>query len=273
MRELRTCPVTGRVVLVNDSWIDEPVALVEEGPCWYCGFAGPAIVERGPVRAVPHPVPALGIEGDARPTVLAGGVRRQAVGAHELVFGEHGGGDAPLLRMIAERRGDLRRDQRLRGFGATRRRAAGRHVAWQLFALPYEVPPSMPAGWRDSERAHGERILEDGAATSLLAWAPRVPFETWVLPAQGLAPFERTAPEVIDAVAAAVDRALAGLVRALRDCPVDLVLVDGEPWRIELLPRLGAPAAVEVATGVAVHGVFPEAAAEFLRDLERRSAG
>jgi len=270
VRELRTCPVTGRLALLNDAWIDLPAPvppLAEPEPCWYCAYGGPIIATRGHTRAAPHPAPALGVEGDPRPTVLAGAVRRQAVGAHELVFAGHEGGE--LLPLLAARIADLRGDVRLRGFGATRRHAPGRHPAWQLFALPYDVPPTVPAGWRDAERAHGERILEDAAATAFLAWAPRAPFETWVLPSLGISGLARTAPEVMTAVEAAVERVLARLDRALRGCPIDLVLVDGEPWRIEIVPRLAGPAAVEVATGVPVHGVFPEAAAEYLRDAVR----
>lgn len=267
MRELRTCPVTGRVVLLNDTWVDTPAPPVTDpAPCFYCGYDGHVIATREGARAVPHPVPALGIEGDARPTVLAGAVRRQAVGAHELVFGGHDGAE-PLLPLVAQRWSDLRNDRRLRSFGATRRHVPGRHVAWQVFALPYDVPHTVPAGWRDAERAHGERILEDGPVTTFVAWAPRVPFETWVLPSEGLAGFEQSGADVQVAVGAAVDRVLARLSRALRGCPIDIVVVDGDPWRVELLPRLDPPAAVEVATGVPVHGVFPEAAAEFLREL------
>jgi galactose-1-phosphate uridylyltransferase len=168
---------------------------------------------------------------------------------------------------VAARIADLRGDPRLRGFGVTRRHVAGAHVAWQLFALPYAQALSAPAGWRDAERAHGERVIaDDGAVVTLLAWAPRAPFETWVMPARGLGGFEQAGPEVIAAVASAVDRALALVAGALRAPPVDVVVVDGEPWRVELVPRLRAPEAVEIATGVPVHGVFPEAAAEYLRE-------
>ncbi|MDP2311930.1 MAG: hypothetical protein Q8P41_03430 [Pseudomonadota bacterium] len=272
MRELRTCPVTGRGVLLNDGWVDLPPPVpAPTERCWYCAYAGPVIAHVDTVRVVPHPVPALGIEGDPRPTVVAGGVRRQAVGAHELLFaqGHAPVGEAVLLAVLAARWTDLQGDQRLRGFGATRRDAPGAHAVWQLFAVPTELPPSLPAGWRDAERAHGERILEDAGATTLLAWAPRVPFETWVLPAHGIARFSRTDPELVAAVGAAVDRVRERLSLALRHAPIDLVLVDGEPWRIELLPRLAGPAPVEVATGLPIHGVFPEAAAEYLRDGRR----
>lgn len=277
MRELRTCPVTGRVVLLNDRWVDTPPPLpapdAHAGACWYCAYQGPVIARTGDVTVAPHPVPVLGIEGDPRPTVVAGALRRQGVGAHELVFGPHdAGGEGQLLSMIAARVTDLRNDDRLRGFGAARRAVPGAHAVWQLFAVPMELEASVPAGWRDAERAHGERILEDGAATTLLAWAPRVPFEAWVMPAHGHARFDRSLPEVVAAVASAVDRAFSRLSLALRGAPIDLVLVESEPWRVELLPRLAAPTAVQVATGVPVHGVFPEAAAHYLRDVRNKGA-
>jgi hypothetical protein len=263
------------VVLLNDAWLDRPAPAPEppEGTCWYCAASAAPIRRRGNVVAIPHPEPAMGVEGDPRPIVLAGAARRQAVGAHELVFGPHDGETAPLLAMIAERWADLRRDVRLRGFGAVRRQALGRHAAWQVFALPYERTESAPAGWRDAERLHKERVIEDDAATTLLAWAPRVPFETWVLPSFGTSRLERSDPAVVDAVGSAVDRALARVSRAVAGSPVDLCVVDGEPWRIELLPRLAGPSAVEAATGVPMHGVLPEAAAEHLRAEGAGSVG
>lgn len=265
MRELRTCPVTGRVVLLNDAWVDEPVVPEPSGPCWYCSANEPIIATKGAARAIPHPVPALGVEGDARPVLLAGAVRRQAVGAHELVYAAHEGGE--LLSLVADRWRDLRRDSRLLGMAAIRRSAPGRHVAWQVNALPHHLPSSAPAGWRDVERGLGVRLIAVDAATTFLAWAPRVPFETWVLPTLGTAGFEQSDPALVREVERAAEGALRALVRALRGAAVDLVVVDGEPWRIELLPRLSVPSAVEVSTGVPVHGVFPEAAAVLLRGL------
>ncbi|MFZ5481453.1 MAG: hypothetical protein ACOZNI_32125 [Myxococcota bacterium] len=266
MRELRTCPVTGRIVLLNDAWVDAPPtpAPPEPGPCALCEPRGPVIMRFAEAIAVPYPTPALGVEGDARPSVAHGAVRRDAVGAHEVLYGAHDAGDGDLLRLLAHRLADLRGDERLRGFGATRRHAPGRHVAWQLFALPFDVAPTTPARWRDAEVEAGERVVdEDVEAVALLAWAPRVPFETWVMPTDGAASFGHGDPA---GVAEVLARTVAKLARALRDAPIDLSLADGEPWRIELLPRVGTPRAVEVATGVPIHGTFPEAAAAFLRE-------
>lgn len=266
MRELRTCPVTGRTVLLNDAWIDAP-APPQPPPatCWYCAPRGPVITLAEPVRAVPHPTPWLGIEGDARPGVSGGAVRRDAVGAHELVYGAHAEDEGALMRMVAARVADLRNDTRLRGFGAVRRITAGAHAAWQVFALPFDLPLSTSAWWRDEEMAAGLRVVERHAeAVALLAWAPRAPFETWVMPAAGAAPFGVTDPGPVAELA----RHVVGLLgRALREPPLDLVLVDGDPWRIEIVPRLAPPSTVEAASGVCAHGTFPEAAAEWLRTM------
>ena len=172
MRELRTCPVSGRTVLLNDDWLDRPAAVeAAPSPCPWCVHDGPHIAHLGPAHATPHRPPALGVEGDPHPVVQAGAVRRQAVGAHEVVLAEHDAPDAALLPLIAARWHDLRRDTRLRGFSAVRRHVPGAHAAWQVFATPYELPRSLPAGWRDAERADGQRVLHDGAAFTLLAWA------------------------------------------------------------------------------------------------------
>lgn len=273
MRELRTCPVTGRVVLLNDAWVDRPPPPPPHAEpadaCWFCAASGPAIAWLGAVRALPHPVPALGIEGDVRPATVAGAVRRDAVGAHELVFGGHEESEADLVRLVAARIADLRRDARLRGFSATRRHAPGRHAVWQVMALPWEVPHTSPAAWRDHELHAGHRLVERaGGTATFLAWAPRAPFETWVVPEHGHGSLHAGDP---GPVAAAAGRHLARLARALRGPPIDLVLVDGEPWRIEIVPRLAGPTAVEVAAGIPAHGTFPEAAAEHLRGM--REAG
>ena len=232
--------------------------------CWYCGERGPVIARVGDVRVVPHPTPAFGLEGDARPREVGGAVQRDALGAHELVYSGHDDADAPLLRMVASRMTDLRRDPRLRGFGAVRRHEPGRHAVWQLFALPFDVPGSAPAAWRDREAAAGIRLVAATEGTvTLLAWAPRVPFETWVLPRAGRAGFGVDDPAP---VAEAAARAREVLGRLLRGAPVDMVLADGEPWRIELVPRLAPPSGAQVATELPLHGTFPEAAAAFWRD-------
>lgn len=269
MRELRTCPVEGTVVLLNDAWLDHPPAPHPPlDPCPWCappgavitsvpGFVGPA------VYAVPHPTPALGVEGDPRVRRGDDRVWRDALGAHEVVYGAHEGDHRACLRLVKMRMADLRRDRRLRGFRAFHRRVPGRHATWQLVALPFDVPPSAPSRWREGELRDGQRVIaREGGAVAVLAWAPRTPLEAWVLPDTGEAGFADADPGAVVALATTVAERIQ---RALGGAAIDVVLVDGEPWRLELRPEASAARPVEEATGLPLHGAFPERAAAFLR--------
>ena len=221
------------------------------------------------VTARAHPVPVLALEGDPAARTEAGAVRRDAFGIHERIAGPHVAREGLLLDMVAQRMDALRRDSRLRPARNERRHVAGGHAVWNLYGLPWELAPEPLAPWRARERSDGARTLLDGdGAFAALAWAPRVPFEAWVCPAVGAEPFGRA---TVHAVGDAVARVRTLLGRALREPVIDLVLVEGTPWRIELLPRVAGGTLVEAATGLSVHGVLPEAAAAFLHDLATTS--
>ncbi len=263
--ELRTCPITGRTVLLHAGWLDAPApARPPDVPCALCVSRLPAVIARfGDLVAAPHHRgPALAIERDPAARAGADGVLREAFGAHEDVFGPHDAEDAALVRAVAARVNDLRGDRRLRGFRATRRWSPGAHAAWQVLATPWDFAPDPLAAWRAREREAGTRMIEDGPAFAAFAWAPRTPFEAWVAPAAGDAPFGVEDP---GPVAAAAARVRARVAAALGAPVVDLVVVDGHPWRIEVVPRLRGPDSVEAAIGVPTHGATPEAASEFLR--------
>ncbi len=269
MAEIRTCPVTGRTVIVRPEWVDVASPPVRAtGACEACRQprrAGALIARAFEVTARAYPFPVFALEGEATARTEAGAVRRDAFGIHERIAGPHVAREGPLLEMIVQRIDALRRDSRLRSFRAGRRHVPGAHAVWNLYGLPWEVAPEALAPWRARERADGARTLLDrDGAFAAMAWAPRVPFEAWVCPAAGADPFGRA---TVHAVGDAVARVRTLLGRALRDPVIDLVLVEGTPWRIELVPRVADRTLVEAATGLAVHGVLPEIAAAFL--LER----
>ncbi|MBM4391726.1 MAG: hypothetical protein FJ090_11435 [Deltaproteobacteria bacterium] len=262
MREIRTCPVTGATVVLNEGWPERPLPARESTECWACGDWGPAIATRYTARSLPHPVPALGLEGNAAP-VPGLAMRRDAVGAHELILGPHGEGQADALCLAAERAVDLRRDQRLRGFALGQRATPLGHGAWQLIAFPFDLPPSASARWRDAELADGSRVIHVGEATvALAAWAPRAAFETWILPRQGTASFVATSTH--EETATVLASVLDGLWRQLGGPAIDITLEDGEPWRLVLRARLEQPGLLP-ALGYPLVGVFPEFAARALR--------
>lgn len=262
MRELRTCPVTGVTVLLNDSWSDRVrPAPSPSGACWACGAPEPVIARHEGLVVVAHPAPALGIEGEVRVRVAAHGVRRDAVGAHELIFGAHGAAHPELLSLAAHRIAELRRDTRLRGFALVRVAAPDRHPTWELLALPTDVAPTNPGTWRDAELESGARVIsEQGGAVAIVAWAPRVPFETWVLPARGGGEF----PAGFGAVAELTEQILARMAEVLGGPEIVMTVEFGAPWRLVLRPRVEVSLHTE-AVGLPGHGVFPERAVGVLR--------
>ncbi len=264
LRELRTCPATGVVVLINDAWPDAPLpALAPSDPCWACSDPGPVLARRGRLVAVPHPVPALGVEGEVRAKVERPGVRRDAVGVHELMFGGHDEADPDALILAFERIEDLRRDRRLRGFSLLRRAAPGRHPLWELFAIPTDLAPTDARAWCAHELVDGRRLIarSDGAV-AIAAWAPVAPFEVWVLPEAGDGDF----PVAHVGVARLAERVLGAMARWLGGPEVRMTVEWGTPWRIVLRPRLALGLATD-AVGLPGHGVFPERAAAELRGV------
>lgn len=265
MRELRTCPVTGRTVLINEGWWAPagPLPPVPD-PCPVCSLSHAPIAQSKGLRVLPHPNPALGIEGNPKPITELGAVRMEAVGAHELIYGDHQGLDhAAALRLGQQRIHDLRRDSRLRGFRLACRLIPGHHPLWQLWAFPFELRPSAPAIWRDQQIESGKQVVAHTAgAVALMAWAPRVPFELWLMPDQGRSSFEK---EDCAPVAKLLHHVLPQIQRATAAVPLDIVVEEGEPWRLEILPALPNDSLLHAATGFPVHGTSPEVALQFLR--------
>ncbi|MSP56247.1 MAG: hypothetical protein EXR69_11690 [Myxococcales bacterium] len=250
-RELRTCPVEGRTVLIN--------TLIQTLPMVSTGTSGGRAGQRAEHGGWnPHDPPWLGVEGHTA-VHRDPAVHRDGLGAHE-----HLRGDLPdCLALAVERISDLRGDRRLRSFKLAGRAVAGRSTEMDLVALPFETPLSNPERWRDRE-VGGARCLQVwDDAVAILAWAPRVPMETWILPRTGRASFGSSSG---GAVGGLTSHTLLRLHAALH-ADIDVVLVDGEPWRIELRPRVVAPSVYTLATDMDAHGWFPELAAAWLQDF------
>ena len=184
-------------------------------------------IDGGPwsARAVVHPQPLYHIEGD--PLRRADGLydRMGSVGAHEVLLENprHDGhlwnaGDAEVeqfLRLVALRIQDLKHDPRFKYVSIFKNHglSAGQefdHPTSQLTAttfVPRRVLYELRAG-RDyfdnkercvfcdilaQEERQGLRILEiRGDYAAFCPYAPRVPYETWILPRSHESSFERT---------------------------------------------------------------------------------
>ena len=176
-------------------------------------------------RAVVHPHPLYRIEGEAARRGDGLYDRMGSVGAHEVLL-EHPRHDRPIwnatdaeveqvLRLIAQRIQDLKRDARFKYISIFKNHgvSAGQefeHPTSMLTAttfVPRRVLYELRAGkdYFDSkercvfcdilaqEERQGLRVLEiRGDYAAFCPYAPRVPYETWILPRAHESSFERT---------------------------------------------------------------------------------
>jgi len=273
------------------------------------------------VRAVVHPNPLYRIEGE--PGRRADGLydRMRAVGAHEVLIENprHDGhlwnaSDAEVerfLNLVTQRIQDLKRDSRLKYISIFKNHGvmAGQefdHPTSQLTAttfVPRRVLYELRAG-RDyfetkercvfcdivaQEERQGLRILEArGDYVAFCPYAPRVPYETWLLPRSHEASFERTGSSRVGNVAdlAALLRRTLQRIRTVteafhlvlhtspnRDHPSATLgywktLDDDYHWHIEILPLLEAKAKSYTFKEVYYSPITSEAAVKRLREAK-----
>lgn len=265
------------------------------------------------VRVVPNKFPALQIEGglDRRGEGLYD--RMNGVGAHEVIIESPDHGldlvDLPpehirdVLLAYRERILDLSKDRRLRyvlifkNHGA----AAGatlEHTHSQLIAtpiIPRFLQEELEGSRRyfelkercvfcdivhqEAENGNGNRVVTttDGFI-ALEPFAPRFPFETWILPRRHDASFQSTgdpAREYLE-LATLLRDTLRRLNRALDRPPFNFVLhtapvSDGDleyyHWHFEIMPHLTHVAGFEMGSGFHINPTPPEDAAQYLRQI------
>jgi UDPglucose--hexose-1-phosphate uridylyltransferase len=259
------------------------------------------------VRVVPNKFPALRIEGELEPSGEGLYDRISGVGAHEVIIEspDHGATLATLsveqmtdvLRAYRDRMRDLRQDPRFEyviifknhGEGAG---ASLEHPHSQLIATP--TVPSMVEEelegalrhfrnkkrciWCDvvhqERRAGGRVVLDDGGFVALAPFAPRFPFETWILPAEHRSSYEDMEGADLRGLARLFGEVLARMRRVLGDPPYNFMLHsaplkaearDHFHWHLEIIPRLTRMAGFEWGTGFFINPTPPEVAAQFLR--------
>ena len=109
---------------------------------------------------------------------------------------------------------------------------------------------------------------------ALAPFAPRLPFETWILPARHRASFEDAGVEELRGLAGVLGEFLRRMNRVLRDPPYNFMLHtaplreppgDSFHWHLEVIPKLTRVAGFEWGSGFFINPVPPEDAAEALR--------
>jgi UDPglucose--hexose-1-phosphate uridylyltransferase len=261
------------------------------------------------VRVVPNRYPALKIEGDH--DRQADGVydRMNGIGAHEVIVEtpEHEKAmkdlsDAELTEVLFAFKAriiDLRNDLRFRYvlLFKNQGRLAGAtldHAHSQLIALPI-VPRQVAEEVEGAKRhfEHKERcifcdivaqerkdrvrlVFENDEFVVFAPYAPRSPFETWIVPRRHASNFEAEPRERLGFCAQALGTTLRRLAAALGSPDYNFIVhsnplsVPPSPsyhWHIEVMPALTQVAGFEWGSGFHINPVPPEEAAEFLRKV------
>ncbi|MCK4264241.1 MAG: galactose-1-phosphate uridylyltransferase, partial [Candidatus Aminicenantes bacterium] len=120
-------------------------------------------------------------------------------------------------------------------------------------------------------------VLQNDSFISIEPFAPRFPFETWLLPKKHLPAFEEIKREEVPALAAILKETLQRLAKALNNPPYNYILhtspVDSDyneeyHWHIEIMPKLTRVAGFEWGTGFYINPTTPEDAAGYLREIK-----
>ena len=259
------------------------------------------------LRVVPNKFPALRIEGELEPSAEGMFDRMNGIGAHEVIV-ESPDHDAVIeqlpvphlaevFRAYRDRINDLAKDPRLEYVMVFKNHgdpagASLEHTHSQLIATP--VVPLMVeeelAGalqhlklrqrciWcdiiREERQARTRIVFEHDGFVALAPFAPRFPFETWVLPAAHRSRYEETPAEALTGLATVVARVLGRMRTFLDDPPYNFMLhsaplrrpaLDHFHWHLEIIPKLTRVAGFEWGTGFFINPTLPEEAAKYLR--------
>ncbi len=261
------------------------------------------------LRVVPNKFPALRIEGELEKTAEGIFDKMSGIGAHEVIIEtpDHLGSLSNIPRRDVEnvlwayyyRINDLKRDPRLKYVLVFKNEgeAAGaslEHTHSQLIALPI-VPKLVREEINSSrkyydmkercifcdliaqEREDARRVVcENEDYIAIAPFAPRAPFETWILPKKHQSSF-KPPDGSFSLLAEVLQRVLKQLDKLLDIPPYNYILhtspfTDEENeyyhWHIEIMPKLTKIAGFEWGTGFYINPTPPEVAAKYMREVE-----
>jgi UDPglucose--hexose-1-phosphate uridylyltransferase len=261
------------------------------------------------LRVIPNKYPALKIEGDLNREGEGIFDRMNGVGAHEVIIEspDHLKDLADLeakdiegvLKAFIIRMKDLRKDVRFRYCLVFKNHgkeagASLEHTHSQMIATPI-VPKSVMeemdgagAYYEFKERcifcdiikqeiSQNIRLIgQNEHVVAIEPFAPRFPFETWILPRDHIHRFEDTDDDTLISFAAMLKSSLTRLRAALNDPPFNFIIhtgpwTDGRKshyhWHMEIFPKLTRVAGFEWGTGFYINPTPPEEAARYLNEI------
>ena len=128
------------------------------------------------------------------------------------------------------------------------------------------------------ETMTGSRMIaENRDFVSFAPFAPRFPFETWIMPKQHASNYSSGTPEQYANLALILQETLKRLDRVLSVPPYNYIIHtspfrdernDYFHWHIELMPKLTHVAGFEWGSGFYINPTPPEEAAKFLREAK-----
>lgn len=261
------------------------------------------------LRVVPNKFPALRIEGELGKAADGIYDRMHGIGAHEIVI-ESERHDVDLFDLpekrfedvlwaYRDRLLDLKKDHRFKSVIIFKNHGAAAgasltHSHSQLIALPVIPKRVMEEmnGCREYYRFRDRclfcdivvqeldqkaRIVEEtGEFLAFAPYAPRFPFETWIVPKRHQCAYEMIEEDQAKALAAVFRRTLRRLNLALENPPFNFIVhsapfqeraADFFHWHIEIMPKLTKVAGFEWGSGFYINPTPPEESAKYLREL------
>jgi UDPglucose--hexose-1-phosphate uridylyltransferase len=261
------------------------------------------------LRVVPNKFPALQINVEPNKTGEGLFDRMNGFGAHEVIIEnpDHQLSLATMPQKAVEdvlwayyfRLMDLKKDIRLKYVLIFKNEgeiagASLEHSHSQLIALPI-VPTSVKVEMDSSKKYYdgkercifcdiisqeletGKRVVyENDKYIALAPFAPREPFETWILPRKHESSFS-PADKSFSGLAEILQRILRQFDKVLEVPPYNFILHtspfkeeinDYYHWHLEIVPKLTKTAGFEWGSGFFINPTPPEEAAKFMRDAK-----
>jgi UDPglucose--hexose-1-phosphate uridylyltransferase len=261
------------------------------------------------VRTMPNKFPVLQVEGGLQKRGDGIYDRMHGIGAHEVIV------DTPkpvrsitemseenlqdVIWMYRDRLTDLRRDQRMKygmifknvgaAAGATMYHSHSQLIVTPI--VPRNVTQKIDAcrhffDYRGrclicdmvaQELEQNKRVIIDSECfVAFEPYAPRTPFETWIVPKGHESHFEDIQKRACEDLAFVLRRTMQMIEKGLGKVAYNYMFFtspfDSGPlphfhWHIEIIPRMSKQAGFEWGTGFYINPVPPEDAAEFLKGL------
>jgi len=268
------------------------------------------------VRVVPNKFPALIIEGELSKEGVGLYDRMNGIGAHEVIIEspnhDESFADIPPERMslvfkaYRERILDLEKDSRFKYVMVFKNHgeAAGaslEHSHSQLIALP--ILPRMIVSELSGAKSYykykercifcdivrqemqlDERVVcQNEQFITIMPFAPRTPFEMWVLPKNHSSSFSMQNDEDLFSLAQIFSESLRRLDACIPNVPYNFVLhtvplraggIKHYHYHFEIVPKLTSIAGFEWGSGFYINTMPPEEATVYLREsLDNRKSG